>query len=110
MTLRAAGLAGALALLLAASARAEVRIDGHGWGHGVGLSQYGAMGYAGQEGRGFRWILGHYYPGTKVQTTKPSRTRVRLKEAAALRVQAAAKAGAKRLNAGRTYRFSAWRG
>ena len=27
-------------------ASAEYRISGHGFGHGVGLAQYGAMGYA----------------------------------------------------------------
>ena len=31
-----------------------VVIDGHGWGHGVGLSQYGAYGYALREGRDYR--------------------------------------------------------
>ena len=35
-----------LALAVAApDARADYRIAGHGYGHGVGLAQYGAMGY-----------------------------------------------------------------
>lgn len=34
-----------------------------GYGHGVGLSQYGAKYYAGQ-GCGYAEILAHYYPGT----------------------------------------------
>ena len=38
-------------------------ISGHGWGHGVGMSQWGAYGYA-QNGFTFDKILAHYYPGT----------------------------------------------
>ncbi len=34
-----------------------------GYGHGVGLSQYGAQ-YMAQHGSGWREILSHYYPGT----------------------------------------------
>ncbi|MBD3284828.1 SpoIID/LytB domain-containing protein [candidate division WOR-3 bacterium] len=39
--------------------------SGFGLGHGVGLSQWGAKGMA-DEGKDFREILAHYYPGTKV--------------------------------------------
>jgi stage II sporulation protein D len=54
-----------LCLLLAPSAEASVTwvVRGHGFGHGVGMSQYGAYGYA-RHGKGYRFILGHYYPGT----------------------------------------------
>jgi stage II sporulation protein D len=38
-------------------------VTGHGWGHGHGLSQYGALGAANQ-GVGWKQILGFYYPGT----------------------------------------------
>jgi stage II sporulation protein D len=38
-------------------------IAGRGWGHGVGLCQWGAIQMA-REGRGYRQILQHYYPGT----------------------------------------------
>lgn len=38
-------------------------VDGHGWGHGRGLSQYGALGAAGA-GIGYTAILDSYYPGT----------------------------------------------
>lgn len=34
-------------------------------GHGVGMSQYGAV-YAARNGAGYREILGFYYPGTKI--------------------------------------------
>lgn len=38
------------------------------YGHGVGLSQYGAM-YAAKQGIGYREILDFYYPGTQISTT-----------------------------------------
>ncbi|HUQ40496.1 MAG TPA: SpoIID/LytB domain-containing protein [Acidimicrobiales bacterium] len=38
---------------------------GAGFGHGVGMSQWGAYGQA-QEGRSAAQILGHYYPGTSL--------------------------------------------
>ncbi|MFW5490492.1 MAG: SpoIID/LytB domain-containing protein [Desulfovibrio sp.] len=37
--------------------------SGAGYGHGVGMSQWGAQGMA-KQGRDFRAILRHYYPGT----------------------------------------------
>jgi stage II sporulation protein D len=39
--------------------------SGHGWGHGIGLSQYGALGYA-QHGSTYGQIVAHYYPGTQL--------------------------------------------
>jgi stage II sporulation protein D len=39
---------------------------GRGWGHGVGLCQVGAYGMA-AAGFGYREILSHYYPGTRLQ-------------------------------------------
>ncbi|MDO4262780.1 MAG: SpoIID/LytB domain-containing protein [Deinococcus sp.] len=48
------------------SASQPLRLSGQGSGHGVGLSQYGALGFA-REGRGHRDVLGFYYPGTAVQ-------------------------------------------
>jgi stage II sporulation protein D len=50
---------------------------GHGWGHGVGMSQYGAFGYA-QHGWTFPKILAHYYPGTKLGKTSTTTIRVLL--------------------------------
>jgi stage II sporulation protein D len=50
---------------------------GHGWGHGVGMSQYGAYGYA-QHGWPAEQILSHYYPGTTVGTAPVSSVRVLL--------------------------------
>jgi len=46
-----------------------VRFEGRGWGHGVGLSQFGAKGMA-DRGYGYAQILAHYYPGAVLGTLK----------------------------------------
>lgn len=38
-----------------------------GWGHGVGMSQYGADGMA-RAGASYQEILAHFYPGTELRT------------------------------------------
>ncbi|MGH9223416.1 MAG: SpoIID/LytB domain-containing protein [Acidimicrobiales bacterium] len=50
----------------AAYPTANVEIDGHGWGHGRGMGQYGALGYAINAGWTYRQILAHYYGNTTV--------------------------------------------
>jgi stage II sporulation protein D len=40
-------------------------LAGGGWGHGVGMSQWGAFGQA-KAGRAYRTILAYYYPGTSL--------------------------------------------
>jgi SpoIID/LytB domain protein len=53
-------------------------VRGGGWGHGVGMSQYGAYAMA-QAGRSATEILTHYYPGTEVTTdTRASTRRIRV--------------------------------
>src|SRR5712691_8633204 len=52
-------------------------VTGHGWGHGVGFSQYGAYGYA-QKGVGYAKIILHYFAGTELGTAPVSRVRVLL--------------------------------
>ncbi len=52
-------------------------VSGHGWGHGVGLSQYGAYGYA-QKGFLYDNIVLHYFPGTELGPATVSRIRVLL--------------------------------
>lgn len=42
-------------------------LSGRGWGHGVGMCQYGAEGMA-REGANAQEILSHYYPGSKIHT------------------------------------------
>lgn len=51
------------------------RFAGGGYGHGVGMSQYGAKGYA-QAGWGAEQILRHYYTGTAVATRSSPTLRV----------------------------------
>jgi stage II sporulation protein D len=53
-------------------------LAGGGWGHGVGMSQWGAFGQA-KAGRDYRTILAHYYTGTTLgpsPVTVPSKLRV----------------------------------
>ena len=38
-------------------------LSGHGWGHGHGMSQYGALGAA-RQGRTWQQIVDFYYPNT----------------------------------------------
>ncbi|HZJ69463.1 MAG TPA: SpoIID/LytB domain-containing protein [Planctomycetota bacterium] len=40
-------------------------LEGQGWGHGVGLCQYGASGFASRGGT-YRQILSRYYPGAEL--------------------------------------------
>jgi stage II sporulation protein D len=63
----AACVAAALALVAPASAGASTvfTLTGHGWGHGIGMSQYGALGYA-EHGWGYRPMMDHYFTGTHV--------------------------------------------
>src|SRR5437867_5715219 len=56
---------------------ATFAVTGHGWGHGVGMSQYGAYGYA-QRGWTYDKILAHYYPGTELGPAPVSKIRVLL--------------------------------
>jgi len=52
-------------------------ITGGGNGHGVGMSQYGAEGFA-LHGYGYRHILAHYYPGTTLSHVDERPVRVLL--------------------------------
>src|SRR5439155_126856 len=63
--------AAALAIPAVASAGTVFLLDGGGWGHGVGMSQWGAEGYA-RHGYDYRQILAHYYTQTTIQVW-PSR-------------------------------------
>lgn len=47
-------------------------VSGHGWGHGNGMGQYGALGYALDHGWTSSQILGHYYGGTTAGSVSPS--------------------------------------
>ena len=60
--------------------------SGRGWGHGRGMSQYGAFGYARDFGWSSEQILAHYYGGTRAGqastaggvTIDPNAVRIRL--------------------------------
>src|SRR5436190_4335277 len=67
----------ALVLPAAASAGTVFLLDGRGWGHGVGMSQWGAEGYA-RHGYGYTQILAHYYRGTTLAVVHPRPVRVLL--------------------------------
>ena len=54
-------------------------VSGRGYGHGVGMSQYGAYGQA-LAGRTYDQILGHYYTGTEIGKAGRKEVRVLLAE------------------------------
>ncbi len=66
----------------AVKTREGLALHGHGWGHGVGLCQWGAEGMA-QKGSGYRDILKYYYRGIQIiniggraaQAARPHETR-----------------------------------
>ena len=102
LALLAAAMAAALALpaagvgAVSAGGPPVFVLGGNGWGHGVGMSQWGAYGQA-LQGRGYRRILAHYYRGTTLGRAPravlrvllaESRRRVRIASAAPFRVRA----------------------
>jgi stage II sporulation protein D len=83
-----------------------VVVTGRGWGHGVGMSQWGARGYA---LHGWKWeqILAHYYPGTRLSGTANVTVRILL-AASQPRADVACAAGMRVGDAtGRTYAIPA---
>jgi stage II sporulation protein D len=88
----------------AAAASSRFTIRGAGFGHGVGMSQYGAYGFA-QNGWGYRDILAHYYTGTAIGNLDPAqRVRVLLQSTAgSASFTGARRAGRRRLSPLRTY-------
>lgn len=50
----------------------EFTFVGHGWGHGRGMGQYGALGYAVDHGWDYTRILDHFYGGTTLGTAPDS--------------------------------------
>lgn len=75
--LAALGLSGPSATHAAPPSGATFFVSGHGWGHGVGLAQYGAYGYA-LHGWLADDIVAHYYPGTDLGQAPVKRVRVLL--------------------------------
>ena len=86
------------------AAKSRFTIRGAGFGHGVGMSQYGALGFA-QHGRTYDEILRHYYTGTSLGTTDPAATvRVLLQSAGTASFSGASQAGSRSVDPARTYR------
>jgi stage II sporulation protein D len=71
-----AGTLAAMAFAPAAARATDLVITGGGYGHGVGMSQEGARGYA-EHGASYRQILAHYYTGTALGTA-PAGAQVRV--------------------------------
>src|SRR5687767_10693868 len=101
-------LAIALAVVLAvvpATADAAVRhvIRGAGFGHGIGMSQYGAYGFA-LKGRGYQEIMAHYYKGTRLGSAPSRAVRVLLQPSDPyIRVRGATEIGGTALRRSSTY-------
>jgi stage II sporulation protein D len=92
----------ALALAAPAGAASGFYIRGGGNGHGIGMSQYGASGYA-LHGKDYRWILAHYYQRTSLNTlARAGIVRVLLSTGQAA-FSGATRAGHKKLKSGATY-------
>jgi len=87
-----------------AASKASFTIRGAGFGHGVGMSQYGALGFA-EHGWTAPQILAHYYTGTALGTTDESRQiRVLLStQTGAAQIAGATGAGAQALSPSTTY-------
>jgi stage II sporulation protein D len=95
-------IAACLALAAPADAATEFLIRGGGYGHGIGMSQYGAYGYA-LHGKDYRFILAHYYQGTAIGQTDPNQiVRVLLRTGSAA-FSGATRAGSKQLKQSVTY-------
>jgi stage II sporulation protein D len=93
----------ALPLGSARAASSKFTIRGAGFGHGVGMSQYGAYGFA-QNGSRYRDILAHYYTDTAIGSLDPSRrVRVLLQSTGTASFTGATRAGRRRLSARKTY-------
>ncbi len=97
----------AAALLVPASADAGWVIKGRGFGHGIGMSQYGAYGLA-RHGRSHKRILAHYYKNTKLGKARTRSVKVLITTGlGSLNFGGATKACGKNLNDNRTYTFDA---
>ena len=95
-----------IAALAATPAHAASRfiVRGAGFGHGVGMSQYGAYGYA-LHGKDYRFILAHYYTGTQLGQADDSQVvRVLLRTSGSAAFSGADRAGSRHLNPATTYR------
>jgi SpoIID/LytB domain protein len=56
----------------------QIELKGRGWGHGIGMGQWGALGYATQHDWTYTQILDHYYGNTTMGTRPNNEITVRL--------------------------------
>jgi stage II sporulation protein D len=104
----------AILALIAAVAPASVagaswKVEGRGFGHGVGLSQYGAFGFA-EHGRSYKQILDHYYANTKLGKAGDGKVRVLLASGSgSVGFRGATRACGRQLSPDRGYAFAAAR-
>jgi stage II sporulation protein D len=78
-------------------------VRGHGYGHGIGMSQYGAYGFA-QHGADAASILAHYYTGTTLATVSPTQpVKVLLESTGQAEFTGATNAGGRTLDPSKTY-------
>ncbi len=97
-----------IALLAPAAAEAAsvVVVRGAGFGHGIGMSQYGAYGLA-KNGRDWKQIIAHYYTGTSLATTRTKNVRVLLESGVSrTRFSGASSASGRKLNPRKQYAVS----
>ena len=92
-------------LALPAVAAGKWAVPGKGFGHGAGMSQWGAFGFA-KNGRSYERILRHYYSGVSIGQADARRVRVLLTTGlGALSFTDAGRACGKDLNPDRNYSF-----
>src|SRR5256714_15161129 len=93
-----------LALPNAAGAAVRQIIRGAGFGHGIGMSQYGAYGFA-KHGYDYKQILAHYYQGTDLSKAGSADIRVLLQTGSRTATfSGATDGGGHKLNPAKTYR------
>lgn len=89
----------------AAATSSNVTIRGAGFGHGVGLSQYGSYGYA-AHGAGWQQIVLHYFTDTHLGNAAGRTIRVLLQSGnGTVTVSGATAAGNHKLDATKSYRL-----
>jgi stage II sporulation protein D len=77
-------------------------VKGGGWGHGLGMSQYGAYGQA-REGRGYKTILHHYYRDTELGQAGGAVRVLLLASVPRVNFAGADRVGGEQIRPGRTY-------
>jgi stage II sporulation protein D len=88
-----------------AATSSNFTIRGAGFGHGIGLSQYGAYGYA-AHGSNSRDIVLHYYNGTRIGNMAGRTIRVLLQSGkGTIWVSGATRAGNHKLDSTKSYRL-----